>query len=476
MKNSKGQAARKLAISILLSCRQGAFVNKLLDHSLDESGLSQRDRSFVTALVFGVLKNQAMLDEEIKNLSKRPLSKLPPFILILLRIAFFQLIYMPDMPVFAVVFTSAGLAKQKTHKGLASYVNGILRQYLRNKNIIVGPIAQPSANSKGEQLTSKQLSVSYSIPQWLIARWLNNYGYSQTMSMLDFFQKPPDLAVRTNTQKISTTALIELFKAKKIIVQQGQLLDDCLILQSFKGSPKNLPGYKEGLFIIQDEASAFVAKIVSPKASDFVVDLCAAPGSKTLYLADLMQNQGHILAVDKDNERFNYLKEKCLELKLNNIEIKTADARTLHLGQQADKILLDAPCTGTGVLHRRQDLRHNKQAGDIEQLVSLQRQLLTAASQLIRPDGVLVYSTCSLEPEENIDNIKWFLDSQPQFKGDNLSSYIPKHTLKQWLNNLPSPEEQKAFLAQLKQGMLQLLPFQHGLSGFFICRLIKRKE
>jgi 16S rRNA (cytosine967-C5)-methyltransferase len=489
LKDNKGQAARKLAISVLLkSSQQGIFVNKLLDRALEESTLSQRDRSFVTALVFGVLKNQASIDKEIKNLSKRPLNKLPPFILVLLRVAFFQLDFMTDIPPFAIVFTSTELAKQETHRGLASYVNGLLRQYLRNKKVDLQKGTEIANEDKEKNLTSSELSVSYSIPEWLIARWLNNYSYSRTVIMLDFFQKPPALVIRTNTQKISKEDLIELFITKEITTRQGQLLEDCLIVETsstrhskqdrrklFKGNPKNLPGYKDGLYLIQDEASAFVAKVLAPQSTDFVIDLCAAPGNKTLYMAELMNGRGRILAIDKDKDRLNYLKEKCLELALENIEIVESDARTLQLEHKADKLLLDAPCTGTGVLHRRQDLRHKKQFDDISNLVALQRQLLSAAVDLIKPGGALVYSTCSIEPEENIENIEWFLARHSEFKADDISSYIPEDTLKLWLENLTTLEEKERFIYQLRHGILQLLPFLHGLSGFFIARLVKNK-
>lgn len=479
MKSNKGQLTRELAATLLLKAsKSDVFVNQILASALDQSNFSERDRRFVSALVFGVLKHQALLDQEIAKFSKQPLQKLPAYILILLRIAIFQINYMGDIPSFAVLNTTAELAKQHSHKGLVSYVNGLLRNYLRTSK------AQTDTPILTAEQTGTQLAVSYSIPEWLIERWQLNYGQEETLTLLDYFNKPPDIVLRPNKQLNSTAALSDFLTSKNITFRTGQLLPDCLVIETyasahknkrsaFRGNPKNLPGYTENRFVLQDEPSAFAAHVLAPKPGDFLIDLCAAPGSKTLYLAELMQNQGRILAIDKNEERFQYLEQKAKEFNLNNIEINITDARSVHLDKLADKVLLDAPCLGTGVLHKRQDLRHKRQATDLSSLVNLQRQLLTTAAGLVRVHGVLVYSTCSIEPEENIENISWFLNQHPQFTGDDLTPYLPEATLNYWLENLQTTYEKEQFLLKLKQGLLQILPHKHDLSGFFICRLIK---
>ena len=196
---------------------------------------------------------------------------------------------MPDTPTFAVVNTSTELAKQNSHRGLVNFVNGLLRQYLRQRETSA-PIDNKTANTD-------QLALSFSIPKWLIERWQSKYGNDDTLKLLEFFQKPPTITVRINKKRLSTKSLIDLPKSKNISAKQKQeLVSDCLIVQT-KGSPKNLPGYKEGFFLIHDEVSTFVANVVDPKENDFVIDLCAAPGNKTICLADLMNNHGHVLAL-----------------------------------------------------------------------------------------------------------------------------------------------------------------------------------
>ncbi len=480
MKSNKGQLTRDLAISLLQKTSSNdVFVNQILASALDQSNFSERDRRFVTALVFGVLKHQAYLDQEITKFSTQPLQKLPAYILILLRISIFQLKYMPDMPAFAVLDTSAELAKKHCHKGLVSYVNGLLRNYLRKNPMLAITPVNPTNQ------TSEQLAISYSMPEWLVKRWIHNFGEQETLFLLDYFNKPPDIVLRTNRQLNSTTGLADFLKSKNIATRTGDLLPDCLIIETyssdkknkrnaFRGNPKNLPGYSDNLFILQDEPSAFAAYVLAPESGDFVVDLCAAPGSKTLYLAQLMQNQGCILAIDKNKERFQYLEEKSKQLKLTNIEINIADARSIQLDKLPDKVLLDAPCLGTGVMHKRQDLRHKRTASDLHSLVTLQRQLLTSAAKLVRPGGVIVYSTCSIEPEENIENMHWFISTHPEFSGDDLSPYLPPQTLNNWLEKLVNSEEKEQFISNIKSGLLQILPHKHALSGFFICRLVKK--
>jgi 16S rRNA (cytosine967-C5)-methyltransferase len=227
-----------------------------------------------------------------------------------------------------------------------------------------------------------------------------------------------------------------------------------------KGPVDKLPGYKEGLFIIQDEAAAFVSKVVDAKPGEVIVDLCAAPGGKTITMAESMENRGRILAIDLHEKRLEMLKRTRNRVGLTNIEVFTKDGTTYDPGIKVDRVLLDAPCTGTGVINRRADLRYQRQEPDINSLVELQRKLLDNAANMLKDNGVLVYSTCSLEPEENEQNLKWFLETHPQFKTASLLPFVPESF---------AENDAKLF----ESGAIQLTPARHDVSGFYIARLEK---
>jgi 16S rRNA (cytosine967-C5)-methyltransferase len=243
--------------------------------------------------------------------------------------------------------------------------------------------------------------------------------------------------------------------------------------KSVHGPPQSLPGFAEGLFAIQDEASAFVSIVVDPKPGEFVVDLCAAPGGKSLHLAELMENTGQLLAIDKSATKLELLKENRQRLGLTNIQIKSADGASLALERPADRILVDAPCLGTGVLNRRPDQRTHKKSEDLQRLVEIQRRLLTHAASLVRVGGSLVYSTCSIEPEENVKNIEWFLANNPNFQAQDISGYLPIKALEAWSSKESSKNADSELVNQAKAGMIQLLPSRHDVSGFFVSKLLK---
>ena len=238
-------------------------------------------------------------------------------------------------------------------------------------------------------------------------------------------------------------------------------------------SPEKLPGYSEGLFSVQDEAAAFVAVVVDAKPGEHIIDLCAAPGGKSLQMAEMMENTGRVVAVDKSESRLNLLKQNRNRLGLTNIEVFAADGRTFTVERLADKVLLDAPCTGTGVINRRSDLRYNREPFDIQSLAELQRELLSNAAKLVKPGGVSVYSTCSIEPEENFDNIRWFMREFEDFAGDDITRFMPKDFATE-LESCWSGPACKTESEMTMPYMAQLLPSRHKVSGFFICRLKRR--
>lgn len=469
----RGVAARKLAMEVLIKIDQkGAYTNIALANALagGTREMAERDRAFVTALVQGVLRNKNQLDDTLAKLSSQPLKKIQPAPLNLLRLALFQLDHMEDIPQRAVVDTAVQIARGLGHEGIAKFTNAVLRSHLRQKSksgpALVGKQEETDNLSElSNEDASQNLSRQFSLPPWLISRWLTRFGLDETLALLKAGSKPARLTLRVNDTAMETDGYERILQDKGVVVERSQLVPTCLVIKdrkAIKGPVEKLPGFDEGIFSVQDEAAAFVSLVVSPQAGDFVIDLCAAPGGKTLHMAELMENKGRILAVDKHEGRLNMVKENRQRLGLTNIETRAADGITFS-GVQADKVLVDAPCTGTGVINKRSDIRFKLKAEDIEAVNKIQRDLMNNAANLVKPGGRLVYSTCSIEKEENEDLVDWFLAEHPQFEAEDLSECFG------------GKEEQYGLAEQARKGRALFLPSRHECSGFFVARL-KRKS
>ena len=510
-KQKTGLRSRKLALEILLTVeRENAYANLALAGAFRQNELAERDRAFVTALVQGVTRHRLSLDESLAQLSTRPLAQMPAALKNVLRLGLYQLIFMPNLPPSAVLNTATELAKTSGHQGLGKFTNAILRTFLRQreadaketdaagdttKSAGQGPSRPhlPAQGRRNDQAgkaeppppgEAARLSTAYSMPAWIVERWLRDFGSDETIALLDFSQSTPPLTVRTNQMAITSAGLEQIFAREGSTCRRGGLVESCLIIErpargsrhkspNFQGSPINLPGFAEGLFSVQDQSSAFVSIVTDPKPGEVVVDLCAAPGGKSLHMAEIMENRGRIIAVDVSQSRLNLIKDNRSRLELTNIETVACDGRHFQLPTGADRVLLDAPCSGTGVLNRRSDLRYQRQPGDLPQLVELQRQLLANAAKLVKPGGILVYSTCSIEAEENFDNIRWFLQNCQDFEGDDFAALLPAEIRRQCQAGWQGPAC-KTEVEMNRLHMIQLLPSRHGVSGFFIARLKRR--
>jgi 16S rRNA (cytosine967-C5)-methyltransferase len=463
----KGLASRKLAVEVLTKVEvDKAYANLALSSAFKRQALPERDRAFVTALVQGVLRHREELDEQIALCSSQPINKMVPPVRNLLRVALFQLRYMEDIPARAVVNSACDLGKVVGHKGIPGFINGVLRGYLR-KTGEPRESGDQDTNKESPQDEEQSLSKRYSLPAWLIRRWLAARGKEETMALLTWSQSIPPLTVRTCTSGVTVEALEKLMTDQGIKVRRGALVPDCLIIEDrgrHKGPVDKLPGYKEGLFIVQDEQAAFASQAVAPLPGDTVVDLCAAPGGKAIHLAELMGGKGRVIAVDVHEKRLNLLKETRQRVGLTNVETVAADGTTFEPGTRVDRILIDAPCTGTGVINRRADLRFQKDEPDIGALIDLQRKLLDHAAAILRDGGILVYSTCSLEQEENEDNMRWFLAAHPEFSLESLKSCAGP----QFAESLEGQ--------QLERGYYQFLPSKQSMSGFFVAKMCKQQD
>jgi 16S rRNA (cytosine967-C5)-methyltransferase len=368
-------------------------------------------------------------------------------------------------------------------------------------------LREVSDEKNSQTKAERTLAERYSMPDWLVDRWIRNYGEEETIKLLQFAQTPPALSIRTCELSITPEGLQEILERQGLSVKRSALVNSCLIIErgrisestdkgglsapgktdastnaqiksrksasSFRGSPEKLTGYSEGLFSIQDESAAFVSLIVEPKSTDFIIDLCAAPGGKTLHIAELMENKGRVVAVDQSASRLTPLKESRTRLGLKNLEIVAHDGRTFKSPMLADKILVDAPCTGTGVINRRADLRFKRKPEDLASLIELQRELLQNASRCIKPGGSLIYSTCSVEPEENFANAQWFLDNFEEFEPEDISRHLPPAILAECAPRWEGP----ACKSKMEEALVysvQLLPSRHHVSGFFVAKFRKK--
>lgn len=451
----KKKSAREWALHILLQYEQNqAYSNLLLHQSLEQSQLSSSDKRLVTELVYGSIQRMNTLDWVINQLVKKGIDSLQPWVRQVLRLGIYQLRYLDRIPARAAVHETVKMAKQRGHKGVAGLVNGVLRSYLRERERWDLP---------SDPTTIQEMALAYSQPKSLVKRWVKWFGEETAKEIMQTYLQPPKVTMRVNRLKIDRPA----FQRKWEASEAGQLAPSAMVengvILDRGGNPANSPLFQQGYCTIQDESSMLVAHIVDPKPGQHVLDACAAPGGKTTHIAELMDNQGKIVACDIHVHKMNLIASNCDRLGIDIVEIKPIDARKLprEWAESFDVILLDAPCSGLGVIRRKPDIKWNKDWAKVDSLVQLQRELLQAVAPLLKPGGVLVYSTCTLEPRENQGQVEQFLQTHPQFVWD-----------VGLMERLPSSVRERALLGE---GWVQILPHHFGSDGFFIARLLKQR-
>ncbi|MBS3977781.1 MAG: 16S rRNA (cytosine(967)-C(5))-methyltransferase RsmB [Syntrophomonadaceae bacterium] len=454
-RESKATGARETALQILHEIDQGeAYANIALKRLLDAREWTKLDRAFITELIYGVVRNQKTLDWVLEQQTRRPLAKTTAWVRNILRMAAYQILFMDKVPPPAATHQAVELAKKYGHAGIAGFVNGVLRQLIREREKLEYPdlVREPV----------RHISIKYSHPDWLVERWLKRYGTEGTIALCQVDNQPAPVTIRTNTLKTSRDGLIEVLAGEGVKAEPGCLTTESIRINGLDHID-GLPSFAAGLFLVQDEAAQLVSHVLNPKPEQFVLDACAAPGTKTTHLAQLMQNKGQILAWDIHPHKIALIEENCRRLGISIVTAKEGDARRLphDLLGKVDAMLLDAPCSGTGVLRRRPDSRWRKTPETIFSLQKLQREIMSGALPLLKPGGVLVYSTCSIEAEENLENIRWALQHFPGLELDPLPPFLPETIFRQ--------ED----LDTAAKGYLQLLPHIHGTDGFFIARMQK---
>lgn len=448
-------SARNVALDVLIAVEErGAYSNLLLNDRLQRSSLSPRDRGLATELVYGTLQRKNTLDWILNKLVRKGIDTLDPWVRHLLRLGIYQLRYLDRVPSRAAVHETVEIAKARGHRGIPGLVNGVLRSYLRRGREWTLPDSPKSVTD---------LALVTSHPEWLVRRLVEVYGPETAHSVLKANNRPPGLSVRVNPLRGNRERVARLLQEEdpRLRIRLSPLSGQGLILTG--GNPASGRLFREGWFTVQDESSMLVAELLAPRPGERVLDGCAAPGGKTGHLAERMENRGTLLACDIHPHKVKLIENQVRRLGLSMVEVRQADLRELPGTGEArfDRVLLDAPCSGWGVIRRKPDIKWSKNLQEVDSLRQLQAELLEAAARLVTPGGTLVYSTCTLEPQENREQITAFLKNHPTFQADS--------TL---FDTLPAPVREKALTGD---GWVQILPHHFESDGFFIARMIKEK-
>ena len=439
--------ARLLAFDALKDIYRGGYADVVLHRLLHQRFLSELDRQFATELVYGTVRRQRTLDALIDQLGKKKAQQQLLELRIILHLGLYQLRYLTHVPESAAVNTSVDLTKAIGKGKLAGVVNGILRQYARLKQTEADPLALPGDRTQA-------LAVYHSYPDWIVELWQKALNWDDTESLCTWFNRPPTIDLRVNCLQKSLADLTQIFSEAGIETQQLPGFPQLLRLVKHVGSIRQLPGYDEGWWTVQDASAQLVSHLMNPQPGDVVIDACAAPGGKTTHLAELLGDQGVIWACDRTTSRLNKVKQNIKRLQLTSVKPFTGDSTTItRFEGQGDRVLIDAPCSGLGTLHRHADARWRQTPQTVAELTALQAKLLDQAATWVKPNGILVYATCTLHPAENEAQIQRFLETHPSWK------ILP-------------PEPQEPIAAHMTpQGWIKVWPHRQNIDGFFIVRL-----
>lgn len=445
-------SSREAAMNILTAVEEeGAYSNLLLNQVLKGADLSPADAGLATELVYGTIARRNTLDYFLESYVAKGMKKLAPWVRNLLRLSLYQILYLDRIPDHAAVSEAVNIAKRKGHQGISGMVNGVLRNMLRNRDQLSVPDDLPAA---------QRIALTYSHPEWLVKRWIAQYGEHTAEAMCRANNEAPPVSVRVNTTMTTRDQLMREMEEAGHHVQPSKLSGDGIIVMS-GGNMALTSWYEDGMLSVQDESSMLVAEAVGAEPGMAVLDCCAAPGGKTSHIGEKMLDRGSIIANDVHPHKVKLIQDQADRLGLGSIETVCHDALDLpsyYEEASFDRILLDAPCSGLGVIRRKPDLRWTKSPEDVESISGLQKELLSRVSKLLKPGGILVYSTCTTEQKENDQVVREFLSANPHFAAAGLAESMN--------------EEVKSCVTEEGLG-IQILPQKFDSDGFYIARLTR---
>jgi len=435
--------ARKMALKILNKIDlEQAFSHHVLNAFFDEYTISNIDRRFISNLVMGILENRMLIDFYIRKFSKTRFGKINKEVVNILRLGIYQILFMDKVPVSAAVNESVKLAKHIS-PSQGNYVNGVLRGFVR------GYEETPLPDEKRH--FEEHMSILYSHPLWLVQLWEKQYGADFTKKLLKANNETAPVCVRVNTLKTTPRAFCDMLERQGVKASSYEGVPEALMISDLNHKRiVDLEGYQEGLFQVQDISSMFIGTVAEAKKGDVVIDVCAAPGGKSCHIAQTMDNTGRVIARDLYEHKCDLIHQNAKRLGITIIETEVHDALKfdIKLKMQADIVLVDAPCSGLGIIRRKPDIKYNKSENDLTSLVKLQSEILSVASEYVKEGGTLIYSTCTLNDAENIDQVNQFLAHHKAFELIDLSGY--------------TKDAQKT---------ITLFPNVHQTDGFFIAKL-----
>ena len=445
---------REIILDILLSIfKDGVYSHTAIHGALEKyQYLSKRDRAFITKVCEGTVERLLELDYIVDHFSSVPVTKMKPVIQNILRSAVYQIRFMGGVPDASAVDEAVKLAQAKGFYNLKGFVNGVLRSVVRSGDTVEYP--NPKTDPVG------YLSIVYSTPSWLVNYWFDEFGEDVTAVMLKSFMTERPTTVRFKTSRITKREILTSLRDQGVEVRHASYLPYAYNISGYNYLPA-LTAFMKGWIFPQDVSSMLVAEIASPKPGDYVIDLCAAPGGKSLHVADKMDGFGMVEARDLSSDKMELISENIRRADLINVKPVMMDALVFDAASEgrADIVLCDLPCSGLGVISRKSDIKYRVTQTNISELVELQRRMLHNAAAYVRPGGILIYSTCTVGHAENQDNVRWFTENY-HFTTESLNPYLPRE-----LWRLTTIE-----------GYLQMMPGIHDADGFFIARMRRKRD
>lgn len=436
---------RSIAVKVLdRITNEGAYSNIVLSNELNNSDLSDKDKALATEIVYGTLRRLKSLDMIIGSFV-RDMKIMDKTILNILRIAIYQMQYLDKVPSYAACNEAVELAKTVSDKD-SKLVNGILRNFVKKE----GKLDIEFRNKIDE------IAYELSFEPWMIKLLINQYSQKEAINILRGLNETPTVTVRVNNLKAGYEEVYDRLEEKGYCVEEGSICPEAISIKGGRGIDSN-EEFIEGNITVQDESAMLVAPLLDIEKGQIVLDLCSAPGGKTTHIAELLENTGEVLAFDIHGKKLDLIKENCDRLGLTNVKLEEMDATKLNpkLSLIADRVLIDVPCSGLGIIRKKPEIKWTKKRSELKEIVYVQRDIMKNAWEYLKKDGIMVYSTCTLNKEENEENVDWFLskykDAQIEKvfvgKGDNLK-----------YNNI---------------GTLTILPNEH-MDGFFVAKFIKK--
>lgn len=442
---------REIVLEVLLEITEhGMYSHIVLRDVLNKyQYLEKKERSFITRVTEGTLEHMMEIDYILDQFSKVKVKKMKPVIRNIMRSAVYQMKYMDSVPVSAACNEAVKLAVRKGFGSLRGFVNGVLRNVARNLDQIEYPT---------EPL--KRLSIQYSMPEWILNLWLKAYDSDVVEQMLQAFQRETPLTIRCNLRMVTPKQLKEHLEAEGVTVKVHPYLEYAFHISGFDYLG-DLESFQNGEFSVQDISSMLVSELAGPKEGDYVIDVCAAPGGKSLHMAEKLNGSGHVEARDLTEYKVGLIQENIERTGLSNVEAVQQDALIFDETSvgKADIVLADLPCSGLGVLAKKTDLKYKATKEGTDSLAKLQREMLKNVQAYVKDEGKLVYSTCTINPAENMDNVHWFLNQYPEFELIDIHGSLCEELQKDVKEN----------------GCIQLLPEVHQSDGFFLACMKKRK-